>query len=61
MFSFIKKKLTAIGDGTFVCSLPDFFTTETEENGTLLAYDPQKEDVFYRVSFISFEPKDKVA
>ena len=59
MFSFIKKKLTTIGDGTFVCSVPDFFTTETEENGTLLAYDPQKEDVFYRVSFISFEPKDK--
>ena len=58
MFSFIKKKLTTIGDGTFICSIPDSFTTETEENGTLLTYNPQKDDICYRISFISFEPKD---
>ncbi|MBP5437806.1 MAG: DUF3806 domain-containing protein [Treponema sp.] len=59
MFSFLKEKLTIIGDGTFVCSIPKCFITETEENGTLLVYNPKNDDIIYRISFISFEPKDK--
>ena len=56
---FFKKNIEEIiGDGFFVCSIPKYFITEIEENGTLLIYNPKKEKVYYRVSFISFKPKD---